>query len=150
MAREPDYERSMTRTVQLQHDLPDGTSHVDWMLEWAGCTPGQLVSIRLETPLNTLEKGACQLGTRLDDHRAAYLDYEGPVSNGRGHVRRLEQGHILEWVCTGDEWWITLQWSDGLIRQIRVSGDGAAPEIGKACRVYVADSSEPDSEDSAR
>lgn len=140
----------MTRTVQLQHDLPDGTSHVDWMLEWSACEPGQLVSIRLETPLNTLEKGTFLPGTRLKDHRAAYLEYEGPLSNDRGHVRRLERGNILEWVCTGDEWWITLQWSEGPICQIRVSGDGAAPEIGKVCRVYFVDSSGPDSGDSAR
>ncbi|MBG83656.1 MAG: hypothetical protein CMJ40_03805 [Phycisphaerae bacterium] len=136
----------MKRTVQLQHDLPDGSSHVDWMLEWADCQAGQLVSIRLETPLNTLEKGGYLLATRLKDHRAAYLEYEGPVSNDRGHVRRLEQGQILEWVCTGDEWWITLKWSGGPTHRVRVSGDGAAPEIGKACRVYASDQSGSDSD----
>ncbi len=29
---------------------------------------------------------------KLVDHRRAYLDYEGPVSNDRGHVTRIEQG----------------------------------------------------------
>jgi hypothetical protein len=29
---------------------------------------------------------------RLADHRRDYLDYEGPVSNNRGHVRRIVAG----------------------------------------------------------
>ena len=29
---------------------------------------------------------------RLPDHRKAYLTYEGPVSGGRGEVRRVEEG----------------------------------------------------------
>ena len=28
----------------------------------------------------------------IDDHRLAYLDYEGPVSGGRGQVRRWDRG----------------------------------------------------------
>lgn len=30
--------------------------------------------------------------TRLEDHRRAYLDYEGPISGGRGEVRRVAAG----------------------------------------------------------
>ena len=138
------------RTVQLQHDLPDGTSHIDWMLETTAGLDGKLVSIRLESPLSTLEKGKYMPGTRLEDHRAAYLEYEGPLSNDRGHVRRIKQGDILEWACDGDEWWITLRWSDGSTDRIHVNGDGKPPEIGHACRVYVPDSSGPDSDGSER
>jgi hypothetical protein len=29
---------------------------------------------------------------KLADHRRAYLDYEGPVSGGRGRVTRIESG----------------------------------------------------------
>jgi hypothetical protein len=29
---------------------------------------------------------------RLPDHRREYLDYEGPISGGRGHVRRVAGG----------------------------------------------------------
>lgn len=29
---------------------------------------------------------------RLADHRPAYLDYEGPISGGRGTVRRVAEG----------------------------------------------------------
>jgi len=30
--------------------------------------------------------------TALSDHRRAYLDYEGPLSNNRGHVTRVLSG----------------------------------------------------------
>ena len=37
----------------------------------------------------------------LPDHRAAYLDYEGPVSGDRGTVRRWDEGtyRALEWAA---------------------------------------------------
>jgi hypothetical protein len=35
------------------------------------------------------------LATRLPDHRSLYLDYEGEVSQGRGHVERVASGHVL-------------------------------------------------------
>ncbi len=31
---------------------------------------------------------------RIGDHRKAYLDYEGPVSGGRGMVTRVEDGFV--------------------------------------------------------
>jgi hypothetical protein len=33
--------------------------------------------------------------TRLLDHRRDYLEYEGPISGGRGHVRRVASGQYL-------------------------------------------------------
>jgi len=34
---------------------------------------------------------------RIGDHRKAYLSYEGPVSGGRGQVRRCDAGS-LDWL----------------------------------------------------
>ena len=36
---------------------------------------------------------------KLPDHRTAYLDYEGPISDDRGEVQRCDQGdcHVLHW-----------------------------------------------------
>lgn len=31
-------------------------------------------------------------GTRIEDHRKHYLDYQGPVSGDRGHVTRVDKG----------------------------------------------------------
>ncbi len=33
------------------------------------------------------------LGERITDHRIHYLDYEGPVANNRGTVKRVRTGH---------------------------------------------------------
>lgn len=47
---------------------------------------------------------------RIDDHRRAYLDYEGPTASGRGSVRRVERG-LCEVVGdqarfgTSETWW---------------------------------------------
>lgn len=30
--------------------------------------------------------------TRLEDHRRDYLEYEGPISNNRGQVKRVSSG----------------------------------------------------------
>ena len=46
------------------------------------------------------EPDAVVVAIRLPDHRLAYLDYEGPVSRDRGHVRRVEEGSYA--VCRGD------------------------------------------------
>ena len=34
---------------------------------------------------------------QLPDHRIAYLEYEGPISNNRGEVTRVDQG-TYEWL----------------------------------------------------
>jgi len=59
------------------------TPHFDVMLERA---PGEaLLTWRAPSwPMPVLT-----VLTPLDDHRAVYLDYEGPVSGGRGQVQRL-------------------------------------------------------------
>jgi hypothetical protein len=40
---------------------------------------------------------------RLPDHRPAYLDFEGPVSGDRGHVKRIDRGDY-EIVDESPEW----------------------------------------------
>jgi hypothetical protein len=55
------------------------------MLEW-GAT---LRTWAIEQPPSLLP---VQLAEPLADHRAAYLDYEGPVSNNRGDVTRWDEG----------------------------------------------------------
>ena len=36
---------------------------------------------------------------RLADHRQDYLTYEGPISNDRGSVRRVESGELMHGEC---------------------------------------------------
>ena|SRR5690242_6473974 len=73
------------RFVILRHDGIE-TPHFDCMFE---TSPGSdLLSFR--SPIWPLAMGT-ELAS-LGDHRRAYLDYEGPVSNNRGHVRRVLSG----------------------------------------------------------
>lgn len=44
----------------------------------------------------------------LADHRLAYLDYEGPVSGGRGTVVRWDQGDYRLVSQRDDEWIVEL------------------------------------------
>jgi hypothetical protein len=46
--------------------------------------------------------------TRLNDHRPAYLDYEGAVSDNRGHVSRVAGGTFIFQTCTPTTWELTL------------------------------------------
>jgi hypothetical protein len=75
----------MTRYVILEHDHP--AKHWDLMLE-AGDV------------LRTWRLAMCPLaGAPISaeatfDHRPFYLDYEGPISGGRGNVLRWDSGEF--------------------------------------------------------
>jgi hypothetical protein len=80
----------MPRFVVLRHESPRGL-HWDLMLE----TGAVLASWALaEEP----QRGKSFAADELAGHRLAYLDYEGPISGGRGQVTRWDGGFyaILE------------------------------------------------------
>lgn len=73
----------MPRYVVLTHDHP--FLHWDLMLE---CGERLRTWRLLEAPApETLVRAEA-----LADHRLLYLDYQGPVSGGRGEVRRWDAG----------------------------------------------------------
>jgi hypothetical protein len=73
----------MPRFVILEHDHP--FRHWDLMLE-----EGEVLRTwRLPAPPAVGQTVAAEL---LGDHRKLYLDYEGPVSRGRGTVQRWDHG----------------------------------------------------------
>ena len=51
---------------------------------------------------------------RLDDHRREYLDYEGPISGGRGSVSRRDRGEVV-WNLDVDQGEAKLQFSGDLL-----------------------------------
>lgn len=61
--------------------------------------------------------------TPLADHRAVYLDYEGPVSGGRGEVRGVARGECAIRTAENGDCVVTL---DGA-RSIRFSSASARP-----------------------
>jgi hypothetical protein len=80
----------MPRYVILEHDHP--TLHWDLMLE-----NGSVLSTwRLTQHPRAGEECHAQSS---HDHRPLYLDYEGPISGGRGRVSRWDGGefHAREW-----------------------------------------------------
>jgi hypothetical protein len=84
---------TMPRFVVLEHDHPH--LHWDLMLE-AGET---LRSWRLALPPSAeRDIDAVAIG----DHRRAYLDYEGPVSGGRGQVKRFDSG-TFDWIENSED-----------------------------------------------
>jgi hypothetical protein len=73
----------MPRFVILEHDQP--TLHWDFMLE-AGDV---LRTWRLTAPPAVGQQIAAEPSFA---HRPLYLDYEGPISGGRGFVKRWDAG----------------------------------------------------------
>jgi hypothetical protein len=74
----------MPRFVILEHDHPE--LHWDLMLE----SGGMLRTWRLARPPQTPGEPIDALA--LPNHRLYYLDFEGPVSGGRGNVQRWDTG----------------------------------------------------------
>ncbi len=87
----------MNRFVILRHETPDDSdrkSHWDLMLEaddglwtWA---------------VDELPGPNPQTATRLANHRAAYLTYEGEISHNRGSVTQHDAGTV-EWLTNQTE-----------------------------------------------
>jgi hypothetical protein len=87
---------SRVRYVVLRHE-GFGEPHYDLMIESAA--GGALHTWRtLEWPIEEAAKLV-----RLGEHRRLYLDYEGPVSHDRGHVKRAGAGTCeMEWRGEGE------------------------------------------------
>lgn len=91
----------MARTVLLRHDLPDGTHHFDWLIEpepaGAGAAdPDERALLAWRLPRRPEEAiGGEMLVERLAPHRRVYLEYEGPISGGRGVVSRVASGTVV-------------------------------------------------------
>ncbi len=99
----------MVRWALLRHDLPDSSWHYDWLIDRVSWwhRPGGADRC---AGAPDLDPDACDLfafrvpvrpdiatidrfdAVRLPDHRRLYLDYEGPLTNNRGSVRRVASG----------------------------------------------------------
>ena len=104
----------MPRFVLLYHECPPSfskPSHWDFMLErgdvlltWELCG---LPSAWADPPINNVTSVPA---VRLEDHRPAYLDYEGPLTEDRGSVSRYDEGDYQ------------LQHEDGELLLVRLQG----------------------------
>jgi hypothetical protein len=87
----------VVKTTLLLHTTAEGAHH-DWLIEdpsLAGDAERGLWAARVAHP----SRAWASLGRfdliPLPPHRRRYLDYEGPLTDGRGHVRRVDHGTIL-------------------------------------------------------
>ena len=103
------------RFVVLRH-TGHGSDHFDLMIESDPAAEGLATWRASEWPLSD---GTAL--TPLGPHRRAYLDYEGPVSGGRGEVRRVAAGQCR-----------VREGADGLI--VRFDGEDGAWQLGEVAR----------------
>jgi hypothetical protein len=85
----------MPRFAVLIHDSPRGL-HYDFFLE-----SGDV--LRTWALPQAPEPGSRMDGEALPDHRLIYLDYEGPISDGRGTVTCWDRGGFTCETWTDDE-----------------------------------------------
>ena len=107
------------RFVILHHLAPTG-EHWDFMLE----REDHLITWRMRS--EPVSRAACPIGcTRIKDHRKQYLDYQGPISGGRGIVTRVDHGHYELLAADEDAWTVRLTGRrlDGDFRLLRTSPD---------------------------
>jgi hypothetical protein len=87
-------------TVLLHHRAPGG-DHYDWMIaDPRGRGPAaRLWTARVAAPSTEWAKLDSWTIEVIAPHRREYLTYEGPVSNNRGSVTRVDGGE-----CVAREW----------------------------------------------
>ena len=111
----------MPRFVILHHVLPaedPRDSHWDLMLEFDDVLRTWALAQRPDSILEADGLKHCILAEQLPDHRLAYLEYEGPVSENRGTVTRWDTGEYELWEDTSKQIGFTLHGEN-------VSGDWA-------------------------
>ena len=101
----------MLEFVILFHQLPPDSTrsdHWDLMLRVADKLRTWALA---ENPLVTAQT----TGEELEDHRIDYLNYEGPVSGGRGTVSRVASGRyqLLTGELNLDDWSAVLEFDSG-------------------------------------
>jgi len=80
--------RGVTAEFVIQIHSDYGPLHYDLML-----ARGEVLATwRLAVSPAELAEGREVRAKKLEDHRLAYLSYEGPVSRGRGRVAILDKG----------------------------------------------------------
>lgn len=118
MAENADSREPSLRWAVLEHDFP--FLHWDLLLE-RQFTAAAMTWRLLRRPVC----GEPIAAEALADHRVAYFDYEGPVSGGRGQVRRLDRGEWGEFRSDQDRSWAPVcvwSWPCSVVLRIEFRG----------------------------
>jgi len=85
-----------TRFTFARHER-SGDPHFDLFLE-----PQEGARLMTWNLPSMPKAGTSVVGRRIADHRAIYLDFEGEISDGRGHVTLIDTG-TCEWLERGED-----------------------------------------------
>jgi hypothetical protein len=107
-------------TVQLQHTLPDGTAHIDWMIAADPSEQADLITFRCPGRIDELAAGTSLALQRIQDHRRTYLGYEGPIDGGRGSVCQVGKGQVTAWSGDQSRWRLSVAWETGSCQELWV------------------------------
>lgn len=112
--------------VALEHRTADGAVHYDLMiedpLEPAGV--GRLLTWRMAQPPSRWRPGARIKLEAINNHRRDFLSYEGPLTHGRGTVRRVDSGtvRIEQWAEHSARVLVRMETYEGQARLGRSAG----------------------------
>jgi len=87
-----------------------GNDHLDLLLD---LQDGPLATWQLMASPIDIGKAGTIAAVKLPDHRRKYLQYEGPISGGRGEVRRVDAGSVQVLESTTDR--LLLEFSGTLL-----------------------------------
>jgi hypothetical protein len=113
-------------TALLLHQTPRGRHH-DWLIATPGylTDPGSgLWTARVTAPSRCWrERGLIDLD-EAPPHRRAYLDYQGPISAGRGRVVRIDRGSVVVRLWRSDRavWDVCMRHFVGRVEVVRING----------------------------
>lgn len=92
------------RRFVVQHHVLSADHHWDLMLEG----DERLATWQLSVPPENCTGGPVA-AVRIADHRKVYLDYEGPVSGGRGSVSIVDSGTYRLESHSPEEWSFSME-----------------------------------------
>lgn len=91
--------RTHFRYVLLRHDTSETEFHWDFLFEEA--TALRTYSVSRQVVEQAMKQGGFhEIVPQRPDHRMIYLQYEGPISNQRGCVHRIDAGEFV-WIFSG-------------------------------------------------
>jgi hypothetical protein len=128
------------QTVVLQHNLPDGSSHFDWLLAVEAKGERPLVSFRVKERPDKLNENRWVVLDAQPDHRAEYLQLEGELEDDRGTVVRHAKGEIFIWREIEGGWNMMIDWGTGLLTEYEIISKGGVLAFR---RIFEDQSQEP-------
>ena len=111
--------------VLLDHMLPSGERHLDWLIARDG-HEGPLASMRMGTwPLAGVNAVAVEPAA---DHDRAWLTCEGAVSGKRGHATRIDTGELVSVQVLPEGLGLAVRWTERGVQSLLLASSG-----GGAC-----------------